>query len=471
MLRRGTRTDQVYPMKSQIQRAPITRSALARLARSTEAAAAPQHTRRLRYGQAMLAWMRQQPLSRWVVLGFGVAYLSFFIRPLFLSGESMQVLPTLPMMVPIGADLRETLNAASAWFSHGGSPYAERVWYPPLTYVMVLPLLWLPSAARFPMHTLVTLGAYALSAFWLPLQGLQKRGQVPLLMLVFATGAFSYGLQFHLERGQLDLIAAVLAYAAIGIFHFAKRGRPWAYVLFTLSIQVKLWPLFLAPVLIDEWRDWSGNLRRLVLLGLANLLLFFGIQPWRSIPEFTGTLAGLISTPDMVFVVNHSIQGFASELAAHAPLAIYAGVTPYLMWLQIGLLITVVGCVFLIGARLIMRGGKGFSPDLLLACTLAGLLIPVQSQDYKLVVLAGPVALVIAGLQSRMRPRGPGMPAILSTLALSVAYAATLLPTAYKPDRLIIQNNLPALMLMLVALTILDGSLTPQPGAEQQVTG
>jgi hypothetical protein len=51
----------------------------------------------------------------WIVLGFSVSYLVFFLYPIFLSGPAMHTPAAVPAIPPSGTDLKQTSIAARAW--------------------------------------------------------------------------------------------------------------------------------------------------------------------------------------------------------------------------------------------------------------------------------------------------------------------------------------------------------------------
>ena len=89
---------------------------------------------------------------------------------------------------------------------------------------------------------------------------------------------------------------------------------------------------------------------------------------------------------------------------------------------------------------------------LLLACAVGSLIIPAVSNDYKLSLLAAPMALAYGSLSL---PRSKVKRFFFSLLVLAGAfgYSATLFPFKYRPDFL--SNSLPLLMLMLTSITLI----------------
>lgn len=74
---------------------------------------------------ALLDRVLQQPPLPWVLLGFALAYVSFFIQPVFWAAPVMQFSQSVPVIDPIGTDLRVDLQTSEAWFSRRQNPYVD----------------------------------------------------------------------------------------------------------------------------------------------------------------------------------------------------------------------------------------------------------------------------------------------------------------------------------------------------------
>ncbi|HSR30015.1 MAG TPA: glycosyltransferase 87 family protein, partial [Anaerolineae bacterium] len=407
--------------------------------------------------RASASWNRlgAAPPLTWVLAGLGAAYLLFFIYPIFLAGPVMRSLPTLPAMSPIGSDLEWALEGARGWFATGGSPYTRELLYTPVGYLLLWPLQLLTARARFVVMTCLTLAAYSFCTLAVPLRVLRAKVIPSEVLLIFATGALSYGLQFELERGQQNVVALALVLAAVWAFHDGQGRRAWAYILFIAAVQLKIWPAVFVFCLTSAWRDWRGNSLRWLGLGLLNIVLLFIFLPLRAVADFFASGWWMTSSTDFIFVVTHSIHAFAVLVGQHAALRgdlWLAGNTGLIEVAFMGLTLACLAAVF---AKRIRSGGNGLSVDLLLLCALAAVLLPGQSQDYKLAILAGPVAGFLASLPSRFGDARPRISIALTLSVFSFCYGAILLPTAYKPHRLLLENNMPALFLMLVTFSVL----------------
>jgi Gpi18-like mannosyltransferase len=100
---------------------------------------------------------------------------------------------------------------------------------------------------------------------------------------------------------------------AIYIFHFHPKYRIFAYLLFSLSVQLKLYPAIFIVMLIDNWKDWKSILRRFAGLAVFNILLLFIMGP-RIFLDFLRSVSGQMSAPGWTWNGNHSINAFVFNL-------------------------------------------------------------------------------------------------------------------------------------------------------------
>jgi hypothetical protein len=414
-----------------------------------------------------LARVLNAPLATWLLVAFAAAYLFFFIWPVFLTPGAIKFFRYLPAMDPIGADLAETLSFSRHWISTGTSPYILSNSYPPLTAPIFALLLPIDFSRVYTYITLASLAAYATMTLGLPLL-MRTSGQIPSAFVVIAlTGLFSYGLQFELERGQFNVLAVMLSLVAVWLYQHHHRYRLLAYALFVLSVQLKLYPFIFALMLIRDWRSWRGNLRNLVLLGLTNVVLFFVLGTEIFLEFADRTIHKSVAPP--IWIYNHSVRAFVSlgkERIAQRGWVLPDG-SGSLPEVALYLMLSV--CAAVIIARMIRGRQTGLSPHLLMACTVLALVVPPASHDYTLAVLAAPMALLV------LRPAvgipadgitGRRLIALGSSVMLAAAYVCTLFAHPYKPHTLWLENNFPALLAMMIAVTALSLSSPPAPSGE-----
>jgi len=281
----------------------------------------------------------------------------------------------------------------------------------------------------------------------------KQKGISVFVMLIFITGLVSYGLQLELERGQWNVLAFTFSLIAIYIFHDHPRRRWLAYLLFSISVQLKLYPAIFVFALIENWWDWKNNIRRFVGLGVVNILalFIFGFGPIMSAAvSMAETPATHVGLP-----FNLSISSFVFHILSLSFLP-HAG---FILWLQANnwlpqlfLFVFFVVCFLIILWQAYRKGSKGFNPYVFMACSIGACIIPAISFDYKLAAFPSSIVLLIPALQA-FKESGNRFLLILFTLLFSVAYSSTLYPYMYKPEWL--QYNLPALFLILTICTIL----------------
>lgn len=396
----------------------------------------------------------------WVSLAFAGSYLAFFIYPVFWSGQAMQFFVYLPAIDPIGADLQQMLSYSREWLIAGQSPYIGNNLYPPLATVLFSPLLALDFRAAYAVMTVLTLACFSVATLALPLR-LRGHTAAPLIVLVFATALTSYGLQFELERGQFNVIAMSCCLVAVWLFHERPRLRWLAYLLFTLAVQLKVFPFIFIVMLVSDWRDWRGNVRRAIALSSANLALTFVLGP-AVFMDFIAAVSAQTSSP-LIWLGNHSVRSFVASAVDILAVRGWPEVRAMAPFAELGLLSSVGVCLAVLVWGASRRSSTGLSVPALMGCTLAALLIPSVSHDYKLPLVAGPFALLMSdpafdlsgrNVTRHLRLRVNGL-----TFIAAMAYCSTLVSMSNKPT--VLDNNLPALLVLLVAATLL--SVTSQP--------
>ncbi|HEU0294644.1 MAG TPA: glycosyltransferase 87 family protein [Anaerolineales bacterium] len=401
-------------------------------------------------------WILNLPAAVWVTIGFLIVYILFFISPIFLNDTlRMRYFTTyLPDRYPIGNDLIAVIDLMKGWFSNQQSPYVIQ-FYPPFTYVFFAPLLLLDNyPLLFSLFTLFSLACYFILTFLLPAKMIQRQS-IPTLMLIFVTGLFSYGLQFELERGQYNVLTFLLCLWAIHIFHNDKKHRLIAYLLFSISIQLKLYPAIFIVMFVDDWKDWKNSILRFIKLAVFNLLLLF-VMGYQIFLDFIRSVSAQLSVPGWEWNGNHSIKAFIEALKrdglnilAPSSVEMISQNSDLLSNLLLGIFLLTFAVAIVISAR---KKEQGIDNALLLVSMIGALIIPI-SNDYTLSILSAPVALFLCGIPV-MKHKARQLLAITLTLGISIAYFATLVPFKYKPYFL--SNTFPLLFVILILVAILN---------------
>jgi hypothetical protein len=387
----------------------------------------------------------------WVLAGFLLAYLLCFISPAIFNaqGRFQYFTGYLNEHEHIGFDTRMILDDVRAWFLGERAP---QYLFPPLTTLVFTPLVMLRYPANFYVVAAITLASTLVLNLLLPLWIRRKEDRL-LIYFIFGVSIFSYGLQFELDTGQFYTAAMLLMMASIYIFHRYPAYRILAYVLFCISVQLKVFPALFVVLFIDDWRDWKTNLKRFAGLGLANFLLLFllGVSYFRLfVQQLVAT--GNLNEP----AYNHSIKMYVANLAASGyGLAegntLLGWIRDHVLLLESVFTLYILICLVLILYRSHARNAKGIDFTLLIGLVLTWLTLPPINHDYNLTLLAAPFMLWL----SVQRTDGGYLIGIFSMLlivAASFAYSVTLFPSNARP--LPLENAFPSLLILLTAVTL-----------------
>jgi hypothetical protein len=389
-----------------------------------------------------------------VLTGLFISFLLFFVHPIFLNRDSIMKFPEyVPIVEPIGLDLNYILDYCTSWFIKQDTPYVGLNLYPPLAMLFFRPLLNLSRADAFEVITALTLIAYVFTAFVIP---------VSIIGVVFAIGLFSYGLHFEIEKGQFNLIAFFFASFGVYLFHKKIHFRYLAYLMLTVAIQLKVYPAIFAVMMVDDWVDWKTNLKRFFALVVFNVLLLF-VAGKQVFLEFIEAIQKQMVGPNMA-ITNHSIKVFAELLFRKIGFQEYflnAGMSQnqlksliHYTWVVEASLVGVVAfCMLAILIKSHRLKLPALNPYVFLAASIVALVIPSVSNDYKLPLLAGPVGVFLQYSLPDVKNNLKSAMLGIIKFWVSATYATTLFSYTNKP--LFMQNNLPALLLMMVAITVM----------------
>jgi hypothetical protein len=386
----------------------------------------------------------------WILSGFLLSYLSFFVRPIF-RGNAMHFPAYVPALDSIGYDLAQMLTYSSHWLERGPSPYIGANLYPPLASVTFSPLTFLPFTTAYRVILLATVVSFVFSCTLFPLLVFPRRDGSPLLPMFLVTGLLSYGLQFELERGQFNVVAVACTFLGIYLLHRRPRLRLLSYLLFTLSIQLKIYPVIFTPMFVEDWAAWKSRLPRIVGILALNIAGLFVLGP-RTFHDFLAAVARQMADP-YIWIGNHSAMSFAVQLLP-------SRARP----LELAILCLFGACFAFAVGLCLARRLKGPDPYLLLVCTVGALVIPSVSHDYTLPLLVAPVAIF---LDAQRVLKGPSRfifvrPLMLTTLTF--AYSAILFSytnrgsfplIGHNIPPIVTQNSLPAILVVLLSATAL----------------
>jgi len=390
------------------------------------------------------------PTIFWVVLTFLVLYLLFFISPMFLSKIKIQYFfKYIPdaWTTRLGFDIETTVIHINNWLTKGVAPYADgSVPYTPLTLAVFTPFIILGYPGYFKLLTIITVGCYLLTAFLIPLLITSKK-EYGTLLLVGIMGFFSYGFQFEMERGQFNVLAFALCLSAIYIFHYQHKFRYFAYLLFSIAIQLKLYPAIFIVMFVRDWRDWKTIIRRFLGLGIFNFLLLF-VMGYQLFLDFVNQITTRQLNMQSSRYEDLSISGLVYSLSEGNSrwFSQYAHLIGTLILVLFGIVILAI--IF----HLYISKESGLNPYLLMVCTIGALMIPTASFDYKLPILVAPMIILLSSMPTTSNIYKKGL-TIVVVIVMSIAYWSTLYPYDVKSP--ILFRNSPALLTIFFATAIL----------------
>ncbi len=403
------------------------------------------------------AWLVDLPPFAWILLGFFITYVVLFVFPVFLNVDrSISYLTRyLPEARPIGRDLGFNTSSIANWLSGNGLYDFENHYYPPLYAVVFSPFLLIEYPTTFYVMTTITLLSIVAVGLVIPFLMVENiRREV--VILFFITVIFSYGMQFELERGQFNVFAFMLSLVAVYIFHRHHSFRLLAYLLISVSIQIKLYPIVYVLLLVKDWRDWKGNILRFVGLGLFNFSLLF-ILGYQVFADFLAALPNLTGA-FWIRPYNHSLVSFVNEFATtgfgvfqdNAMGFVSTNSTLIKSLLTIFYFI----CVLIVVVRAYKNNDNGLNLDLLLICTIGALILPSVSIDYKLPLIAPSMALALSYPVGNNIGVYRKIAVSIILIVMAAAYSFTLFSFVNRPA--LVANSFPFFMVILVSITLLN---------------
>lgn len=309
---------------------------------------------------------------------------------------------------------------------------------PPLMHVFFSLAYFVGLRIAYVINTLINLLIFPFAIGYLLKLSDNGDKKIPLYMLFVITSYSSYGFQFELERGQFNLITMSLCFLSVYIFHSFPEKRLFAYVLFALSVQLKIYPIFLVFLFISDHYSYKINIIRVLWIVALNYVLFYSLG-YEVFSKFINSVISQASNP-YVWVGNMSTKSYS--VMTGNPLAV--GILSAFMALC--LLVNI--CLYFMNTDRNMFG-------LLMVCTICTMLVPAVSHDYKLSYLSIPALLYFSTLEVHNFDSPFDVIALtqkLLIIMMAALYASTLYSFEYKP--LCLKNNLPALVMLLGMVTI-----------------
>jgi hypothetical protein len=263
-----------------------------------------------------------------------------------------------------------------------------------------------------------------------------------------------------LERGQFNVLTLLLIITGIWIYHNFPSFRLLAYTLWIVATNIKLYPGVFLLMFFSSWKNWKENFQTLLLLGSLNIAAFL-VLGYRVFQQFVNAVIAESRNPLWLLPdkqpINHSISAFVDKLVKNndselpATLAVWLGSSR--SWVSVFLLAMILLCSVIIIGRTLKNRPNLLHADALMLFILLVFLLPSTSIDYKLVLLAPGLALVLA---SHTLPELRWQKVLFTglTILMSGAYSLTLVPYRYRDGLLI--TAFPMLFTILLCLTGLN---------------
>jgi len=399
------------------------------------------------------------PVIFWILIGFMIIFFLCFVRPMFLDHRQKfsYFVNYLPTLDPIGNDLNYNTQAITLWLQ-GKSPYDLGYhFYPPLYHIVFAPMLLFTAREKYILMTGITLLSFGLLFFLLWREKASSHG---VFVFFFLTGLISYGMQFELERGQFNVLTLLLVITGIWIYHNFPSFRLLAYTFWIIAAHVKLYPAVFLVMFFTHWKNHKENFITLVQLGILNIAAFL-ILGYKIFLQFVNAVNAESRNPLWVLPdkqpVNHSIHAFIDKLAknndSELPVKLADWVSSSGALLSFSLLAVLALCAIIITWRTLQNRPNLLHADALMLFILLGFLLPSVSMDYKLVLLAPGLAVVLAN-RTPPAPRWQKVLFIGLTILISAAYSLTLVSYRYRAGLLL--TAFPMLFTILLCLTGLN---------------
>jgi len=395
------------------------------------------------------------PTANWVYFGFLITYILLFIIPVFFNSDRRIDYLTryIPEITPVGRDLSFATSGIKSWLSGNGF-YLKDLNYPPLYAVVFSPFLLLTYPTTFFVMTAITLFSMVVSGLILPSLILKNKDSA-VLFFFFLTGIFSYGMQFELERGQYNVFAFTLSFLAIYIFHRHYQFRHLAYLLISVAIQIKLYPIFFTLMLVKNWRDWKSNILRFTGLGIFNVSLLF-VLGYKTFIDFINTMLILFGSV-WTRPYNHSLASFVRDLTSTG-LGVFKPDTVSVLQensslIKFILILYYLVCLAIIVGRAYRNNESGINFDLFAVCTIGAMIIPSLSIDYKLPLLSPVMALALS-YSPKNDHKIRQIIKMIVLIVISLAYSYTLFSFVHRP--VFLANCFPLFMIILTGITCLN---------------
>ena len=311
------------------------------------------------------------------LLGYLFSYVVTYVRYTYFAGSETMRFPTdMLVMSPPCNDLYVSAKYAIQTL-HAGTIKGVPFVYSPLFVVIYSPLSLFEFTTLRWMSFISIIVCYCCIAFIFPKFWKGSALTSPTALLIIFTGFLSYGMRFELERGQWNVQTLLLCFAGLAL---KDSKNPWvvfiSYLLFSISVHLKLYPLLFVIGFIIPDEGWIKNIKRLVTLGLLNVMLLF-VMGAGFLKEYFHTLTQYAGEPS-VWISNISLYAYIVQITNYTHVGI--GGLKVLNNLYIILFFGTL-------ALGLSKGIRGDNSIILFLIAIGATLFPTVSFDYKIVLI------------------------------------------------------------------------------------
>ena len=312
-----------------------------------------------------------------VFVSYVVSYIFVYLRYTYFAGATAMRFPVdLLAMSPLANDLYYSAKYAIQTV-HAGTIKGVDFVYSPLFVIIYSIFSYIdPTIMRW-ISTLSILFAFLYLTMVLPKKWKCDILNSPAAILIIISGFLSYGLRFEIERGQWNVQTILLCYVALAI---KDNDNLWirflSYILFTISVHLKVWPLLFIISYVNLNEPIRKNIVVLIQICLINFLTLFVLGP-RFLIEYFIKLLHSAGTPS-VWIANISLYSFG-ELAFKF-YAIDINISKIFIYLY-----TVIFFVSIFYA--LYKRIPGDNVLIICLCNCGVILFPTVSFDYKVILL------------------------------------------------------------------------------------
>ncbi len=314
---------------------------------------------------------------------------------------------TIPLITPVGWDFRTGLYEPMRFIFFGEpvgyNDFAKFEYpsiYPPFVNLFSLPYAFLNVNSAYILHVFLLLSANLFSmilaaamvkqTIFMDIQ-LSPHNRSLVLAAIFSALLFyllsGYPFAFSIERGNVDAFGMFFALLSMWLL-IKKPGWIWAQViLLSIAAHLKIYPAILFLILL-----YKHGKKMILPAILTNLVLFFCLGPNIAF-GFIYSMTAYTNQPNaMIWIGNHSAHAFAVLLTqeyrkldpAFSVLQTIFTLLPILLW---GVMLF-----------LIWRKRANVSTPILffMASVPVMELLPSFSNDYKLIILAPALVILVS---------------------------------------------------------------------------